>query len=104
MTEEEYRKEILGKILEASIDTECIKCGYCCSKAICGYGEIEDGECKFLKIDDNRIGTYKCLKYEEIILREKEEKYPMFGCGCSSTLFNDIRDAVRKNISSSAKI
>ena len=80
----------------------CVQCGFCCGvgshngPTICFYGEAnkDKTQCRFLKVDDEKLGTYKCLIYKEIRVVEKNEKYPMFGCGCSSSMFNNIRDQV----------
>ncbi|KKM22789.1 hypothetical protein LCGC14_1621800 [marine sediment metagenome] len=80
----------------------CVQCGFCCGvgryegPTICAYGESNKDKttCRFIKIDDEELRTYKCLIYEEIKVIEEGSKYPMFGCGCSSSLFNNIRDEV----------
>jgi len=66
----------------------CIQCGYCCTVAPCMYGQWikPRGPCRYLTKDN------KCSKYEEICRAEASMKYQMFGSGCSSTMFNDIRD------------
>jgi len=68
---------------------ECVKCGYCCTVRPCAYGEWDEekGQCKFLTKDN------LCSKYEEIKKAEFKCMYPMFGCGCSSSLFNERREA-----------
>ena len=65
----------------------------------CMYAEGEktpDGKfkCKFLEVDDTELGTYLCKLYSEIVAKESSSEYPMFGSGCSSTLFNDLRSRV----------
>ena len=73
----------------------CVQCGYCCMARPCAYGVLgEDNFCKFFKKDDEELGTYKCLIYKEIKEKEKDSKYPMFDCGCSSSLFNSMRNEV----------
>jgi len=66
----------------------CVMCGYCCTKRPCFYGIWNEakGACAFLTSDT------KCDKYAEIVASEVGTKYPMFGCGCSSSLFNDFRE------------
>jgi len=78
----------------------CVQCGYCCSKAPCSYGKVsKDGTCLFLVVEDKELGTFSCCAKKEIEEREKGSKYPMFGCGCSSTLFNTVREEViRKKV------
>ncbi len=80
----------------------CVRCGYCCGArrhepSNCYYGEQGEGtHCKFLKVDNPELGTYICEKYEQIRKIEKDATYPMFGFGCSQTMFNNIRDEVIK--------
>jgi len=70
------------------VKNECVMCGYCCSKRPCIHGT--GSPCVYLV--DN-----KCAKYEEIKILESNDPYPMFGCGCSSSLFNTRRDnAIRE--------
>lgn len=67
---------------------ECVKCGYCCTKRPCCYGEwnSERSQCEFLTSDN------LCSKYDEIKAIEFKSMYPMFGSGCSSSLFNERRE------------
>jgi hypothetical protein len=70
--------------------SECVQCGYCCTKAPCVYGVwwgSGDGKCDFLTQDT------KCAKYNEIREIEASSSHPMFGCGCSSSMFNTVRQA-----------
>lgn len=73
---------------------DCIQCGYCCTVRPCPYGEWDEnkGHCKYLTEDT------KCAIYNEIREAEKGTKYTMFGCGCSSPLFNTIRNAKLKEL------
>jgi len=68
--------------------TDCVQCGYCCTVSACHYGEwdFSKHQCQFLLPDST------CAKYKEIIEAEKNFQYPMMGCGCSSTLFNERRE------------
>jgi len=74
--------------------SSCIRCGYCCKVGPCSYGETIEEHCRFLMVDDSELGTYKCLIYKEIKEFEKDETWPMFDCGCSSPLFNTVRNEV----------
>jgi hypothetical protein len=67
----------------------CYQCGYCCTVSNCAYGgwDPEKGQCKFLAEDST------CSKYDEIVRHEKNHRFPMMGCGCSSPLCNDRRAA-----------
>jgi len=72
----------------------CYQCGFCCKISACGYGKWDaaNHRCSFL----NTNGS--CSKYAEIIEHEKNVRFPMMGCGCSSILFNDMRDAKMREL------
>ena len=76
----------------------CVGSGYCCKKAPCFFGEPDEtGGCRFLVVWDQtetKVERYRCGKYEEIIKQPGWEIHPAFGAGCSSTLFNEPREAV----------
>ena len=74
----------------------CVQCAYCCNKALCQYGRLnkDKNKCDFLEIDDEKLGTYRCLIYREIKEVEKNSPYPTFDHYCSSPLFNDVRNKV----------
>ena len=76
-------------------DPSCVGCGYCCSKAPCGLGYslgATEAPCKFLVEAEGR-------KWCQLVLSVPEDKADhlknilAIGAGCSSTLFNDVRDA-----------
>ena len=67
---------------------QCVKCGYCCTKRACGYGQWDPSHNKCIFLFDDRT----CGKYDEILKIEKDSMFPMFGCGCSSTLMNTVRE------------
>ena len=76
----------------------CAKCGYCCTVAPCIYGRRNNGkrDCDFLGEPDE-FGRRDCLKYSEIFGKEMDYPMPMFGCGCSSPMFNTVRcEVIRK--------
>lgn len=79
---------------------ECVQCGYCCTVRPCGFGvwNPERKACEYLTEDT------RCERYEEIKKFEEGSKYPMFGCGCSSALFNDVREAKIKEIKDARKM
>lgn len=68
---------------------DCVQCGYCCTVRPCCYGtwDAKKQRCAFLTDDT------KCEKYEEIKKHESGSPVAMFGCGCSSSLFNTVREA-----------
>jgi predicted molibdopterin-dependent oxidoreductase YjgC len=73
---------------------ECVKCGYCCTVGPCFYGvwNPKKGQCEYLT-DDNL-----CSKYKEIQGHSGSKVSPAFGAGCSSSMFNERRDAkIRKD-------
>lgn len=77
-----------------NFDNRCVQCGYCCTKRPCSYGAWDAIRqcCEFLTADK------LCSKYEEIKELEKNCRYPMFDCGCSSSLFNNVREAKIKEL------
>jgi len=68
---------------------KCVSCGYCCRVSSCGYGKwnASKHQCDFLADDST------CKLYDYIKEREKTIRFPMMGCGCSSPMFNEDRDA-----------
>lgn len=77
----------------------CVRCGYCCNKVICHYGEDDgEGNCRFLKLDDDHLMIFSCEKRDEIMEKEKDTTAPMFENYCSSTLFNTTRSEVIQKI------
>jgi len=76
------------------ITIECVMCGYCCDKVPCCYGAPTDsGGCVFLS-EPNETGQRFCKKYKEIAADPGSWASPAFGAGCSSSLYNDVRDDV----------
>ena len=73
---------------------KCVKCGYCCTVRECSYGEwdYEKQQCKYLTDDT------LCGKYEDI------KNVPMFfNSGCSSSLFNTVREKKIKTMKETVK-
>lgn len=66
----------------------CVQCGYCCKKSPCPYGtwNKEKQRCEFLTEDN------LCSKYEKIKADPNSWSSPAFGAGCSSPLFNTVRE------------
>lgn len=89
--------DLIEELANGITDPKCYRCGYCCQSSACCYGQWDPQAkaCKSLKPVENSL-EFTCEKYDEIVVLEKGEKYPMMGGGCSSTLFNDQRDEVRK--------
>ena len=84
----------------SGLELACKKyCAHCCTTGPCGYGEwdCKKKECVFLT-KPNEFGQRFCKKYDEIVEKEKHSRFPMFNCGCSSTLFNEVREAVVKKL------
>ena len=77
---------------------KCVQCGYCCTVRSCGFASYdpEKGQCSALIEDDVNLKTYKCGEYEKIITILGHEVCPAFGAGCSSSMFNDVRNEVIK--------
>lgn len=80
--------------------SKCIQSGFCCTIAPCIYGESgkNDPACIFLAEPTEPYGQRLCSKFDEINELEKNSKYPMMVSGCSSTLFNRMRNQVKKRM------
>lgn len=79
----------------------CVKSGFCCNTAPCGYGEsiskTEKG-CKYL-LPPNDIGQRDCGRYEWIKQNAPDAyMYPGFGNGCCMPMFNEARQNIIQNI------
>ena len=79
----------------------CVRSGFCCKQAPCGFGEWNEDEtqCKHLKTGAD--GRYQCGIADEIVKDPTWVISPAFGAGCCSPLNSDrmriIRDR-RKNV------
>jgi hypothetical protein len=67
----------------------CVKCGMCCRKGVCPYGEWSGVEksCIYLT-SDNLCSIYTIIKKNP-----ESEWSPAFGAGCSSPMCNEMREA-----------
>lgn len=67
---------------------ECVKCGYCCTIRPCSFGiwDYEKKRCIYLTKEN------LCSEYEKIKKIEGSKYSPAFGEGCSSSLFNEVRE------------
>ena len=74
--------------------SSCIMCGYCCTVATCSFGKWHFGknQCAYLTVDK------KCAIYTDIIKDPTSILSPSFGTGCSSSLFNEVRDKKIKEL------
>lgn len=78
----------------------CVGSGFCCTKAPCAYGEMNEAHtgCKYL-LTPNELGQTACGRYDWI--RENVptwESYPAFGAGCCMTMFNEKRELIISKI------
>ena len=77
----------------------CVRCGYCCNKTICSYGEDDgNGRCRFLEVAAEHLLIFSCGKRDEIMEIEKNSNVPMFDYYCSSSFMNDVRNKVIEKI------
>jgi len=67
---------------------ECVRCGYCCMVGPCPYGRWDDEKKQCVHLTEENL----CAIHDEIVDAESGLAYPMFGSGCSSTLFNTRRE------------
>ena len=68
----------------------CVRSGYCCKSAPCGFGEPtseSNRACRFL--EGGRPGEYHCGKAEEIVQDPSWVLSPAFGAGCCSPMNTD---------------
>ena len=76
----------------------CVGSGFCCKQAPCGFGEwdADRRQCIYLEVSEQETTTtrYRCGRYEYISQQPDAHLSPAFGTGCSSTLFNEARDAI----------
>lgn len=78
----------------------CVRCGYCCNRMICSYGQDDgNGKCSFLEVVDEHLLIFICGKRDEIMELEKGSRIPMFDNYCSSSFLNTTRSAVLKKMS-----
>jgi hypothetical protein len=80
----------------------CMKSGFCCMTAPCGYGEWdpERKQCKFLG-DENELGQRDCGRYEFImdnVPPQIRDFSPAFGFGCCMAIGNLRRNAIIEKI------
>ena len=77
----------------------CVRCGYCCNRTICSYGEDDgNGKCRFLEVAIEHLKIFSCGKKDEITEMEKNSNIPMFDNYCSSSFLNTTRSAVIKKM------
>jgi hypothetical protein len=69
----------------------CVKCGYCCTVGPCAFGDWDPERRRCRHLTDGGL----CARHAEIVEAERGAavRFPMFGCGCSSPLFNSVREA-----------
>lgn len=86
----------MSQIDPTMIAAPCVRYGHCCRVAPCLFGEWDEEaeQCRFLE-DDGEFQT-RCGRYDEVMALPSSARWasPAFGAGCSSTLFNEDRDAV----------
>jgi hypothetical protein len=83
----------------ADLYAPCVRSGFCCKQAPCSAGDVTsdvDPSCRFLEVarEVQGVPIHRCGKHEEIVSRPGYGLLPMFGSGCSSTLFNEDRARV----------
>jgi len=68
---------------------QCVQCGYCCTVAPCAAGKpisTTNPRCLYLSAQ-NTCGIYQSIRHDT-----------MFGSGCSSRMFNDVRNRKLKEL------
>lgn len=76
--------------------SQCIRSGYCCKQAPCGFGvwDADKHQCKHLQQD--QAGQYECGIACEIVTQPGWELSPAFGSGCCSPLNGDRAIILRR--------
>jgi len=77
-----------NELIKCSGNPKCVQCGYCCKKAACQYGVWSSALKQCLFLTDKNL----CSKYDEIIQFYGAVVNPAFGAGCSSPMFNEVRN------------
>ncbi len=73
----------------------CVQSGFCCIQAPCKYGEITEDKPHCVHLSEpTENGQRPCLIHHEIKEKEKDSPFPMMGSGCSSQLFNNLRERI----------
>ena len=87
----------MSSIIDGIRTKPCVGCGYCCTESPCGfaiqaYGSAWTSPCPLLVDRDNRKWCNLVLdakgQYREAIIADLA-----IGAGCSSSMFNSVRDA-----------
>ena len=73
----------------------CVRSGFCCKQAPCGFGEWDAAkkQCKHLGQDDD--GRYQCNIADQIVKDPTWVFSPAFGAGCCSPLNSDRQRIIR---------
>lgn len=82
----------------------CVGSGMCCKKAPCQFGKStgpDNPTCIHLKEIEQTYGRHKrytCGIASHIVEQHGWEISPAFGAGCCSSLFNEDRNAIIRDI------
>ena len=71
---------------------KCMRSGWCCKKAPCGFGMWTEDESQCTYLEGEKAGEYSCGKYDEIVAgapKNAAHISPAFGGGCCATLNDD---------------
>ena len=67
----------------------CVRSGYCCKKAPCGYGTWDAGKTQCAYLQKDADGRYECGIIDKIVGSPGWQISPAFGAGCCSPLNSD---------------
>lgn len=86
----------------AFADNRCYRCGVCCKEKPCRFGQwnADHSQCAYLMSDMemSTYTTYRCAKYDDIVIQERGKPLPIFGNGCSNPVYNELRERIRREM------
>lgn len=65
----------------------CIRCGFCCKKAPCGFGEWDEEKKQCIHLQGENPGNYVCGIAAWITEQPGAAWMPAFGAGCCAALY-----------------
>lgn len=82
-------------VIDGRTVAPCVRSGYCCKKAPCGFGDwnAEKTQCKHLETGTD--GRYQCGIAAEIVKDPTWVFSPAFGAGCCSPMNSDRQGIIR---------
>lgn len=82
----------------------CVHSGFCCKQAPCPYGAKEENSAACIYLVEREKNRFYCGKYDEIKDLPGADIVPAFGAGCCSSLFNEAREKILKEVEHNANV